>query len=79
MDVLPYRNEKLVVRSRQDQEAIHLLQEQPVRVKVDGIERYATPLLRVKHMLQLHAQPDYDVRAAIEKSFYVDNCLHSLN
>ena len=55
MDVLPYHSEKVVVRSRQDQEAIHLLQEQTVRVKVDGIQRYATPLLRVKHMPQLHA------------------------
>lgn len=46
MDVLPYRIEKLVVRSRQDQEAVCLLEEQTVRVSIDGIERYATPLLK---------------------------------
>ncbi|XP_028298616.1 uncharacterized protein LOC114460933 [Gouania willdenowi] len=45
MDVLPYRNEKLAVRSRQDQEAVKLLQDQTVRVNVNGTDRYATPLL----------------------------------
>ncbi|KAE8277451.1 hypothetical protein D5F01_LYC24615 [Larimichthys crocea] len=55
MDVLPYRSEKLATRSRQDHEAIHLLQEQTIRVNVNSIKRYATPLLRVKNMPQLHA------------------------
>ncbi len=58
MDVLPYRSEKVAVRSRQDQEAMHLLQEQTVRVNVDGTERCATPLLRVKDMPQLQASPE---------------------
>lgn len=58
MDMLPYHSEKLVMRSRQDQEAIHLLQEQTARVNVDGTECYATPLLRVKNMPQLHASPE---------------------
>lgn len=58
MDVFPYRSEKLVMRSRQDQEAIHLLQEQTVKVNVDGTECYATPLLRIKNMSQLHATPE---------------------
>lgn len=53
----PYRSEKLVTRSRQDHQAIHLLQEQTIRVNVNGTERYATPLLRVKHMPQLHTPP----------------------
>ncbi|CAL9703965.1 unnamed protein product [Knipowitschia caucasica] len=58
MDVLPYRSEKLVVRSRQDQEAVKLLQEQTVRVNINGTERYATPLLRVKDMPSLKTTPE---------------------
>nr|XP_021334729.1 uncharacterized protein LOC101884915 [Danio rerio] len=54
MDVIPYRNEKVVTRSKLDHEAIRLLQEKTVRVNVDGIMRYATPLLRVQHMPTLH-------------------------
>lgn len=45
LDVTPYRSEKVVSRSRQDQEAINLLEEKTVRVEVDGTQRYATPLL----------------------------------
>ncbi|XP_030609347.1 uncharacterized protein LOC115796997 [Archocentrus centrarchus] len=55
LDVLPYKNERLVTRSRQDQDAVHLLETKTVRVNVDGIQRYATPLLRVKDMPQLKA------------------------
>lgn len=58
MDVLPYRSEKLAVRSRQDQEAVNLLQEQTVRVNVSGTARYATPLLRIKNMPALKAPPE---------------------
>ncbi|KAI4901563.1 hypothetical protein NFI96_009437 [Prochilodus magdalenae] len=45
LDVLPYRNEKLVVRSREDQEAIQLLENKTKRVSINGVLRYATPLL----------------------------------
>lgn len=55
MDVLPWHSEKNSTRSRQDHEAITLLDEKTVRVEVDGIKRYATPLLRVKNMPQLNA------------------------
>lgn len=55
MDVLPYRNKRLVVRSHQDQQAIKLLDRQTLRVKVGDTERYATLLLRVKNMPSLHA------------------------
>ncbi|KAI2647356.1 Sec-independent protein translocase protein TatB [Labeo rohita] len=55
LDVLPYRNEKLVTRSKQDQEAINLLEAKTKRIDIDGIQRYATPLLRVKHMPKLQA------------------------
>ncbi|KAE8293785.1 hypothetical protein D5F01_LYC06722 [Larimichthys crocea] len=58
MIVLPYRSEKPATRSCQDHEAIHLLQEQTIRVNVNGIKRYTTPLLRVKNMPQLHAPPE---------------------
>lgn len=55
MDVLPWRNEKTSATSRQDQEAVALLEAKTVRVKVDGVQRYGTPLLRVKNMPQLRA------------------------
>ncbi|XP_073766348.1 uncharacterized protein [Danio rerio] len=46
LDILPYRNEKLVVRSREDQEAIKLLECKTQTINVEGVQRYATPLLR---------------------------------
>ncbi|KAI3377778.1 hypothetical protein L3Q82_008922 [Scortum barcoo] len=45
VDIVPFRSEKLVTRSRQDQEAISILELKTTRVEVDGILRYATPLL----------------------------------
>lgn len=45
LDVLPFRDEKLVVRSRQDKEAMDLLESQRQQVTVMGVQRYATPLL----------------------------------
>lgn len=53
MDVLPYQSEKVITRSHQDKESIQLLQENTVRVNIDGVQRYATPLLRVKNMPNL--------------------------
>ena len=46
VDVLPYVNEKHVVRSKQDQRAVQLLEDKTIRVDVGGIQHYATPLLR---------------------------------
>lgn len=46
VDILPFISEKSVVRSKQDQQALSLLQASTVRVEVDGIQCYATPLLR---------------------------------
>lgn len=54
-DVIPNRYEKSVTRSKQDQEALDLLQSQNVRVLIDGVSRYATPLLHKKNMPILHA------------------------
>ncbi|XP_067280639.1 uncharacterized protein [Pseudorasbora parva] len=48
IDAFPYRYEKQATRSREDQEAISLLEAKTTRVEVDGILRYATPLLRRK-------------------------------
>ncbi|KAL0147386.1 hypothetical protein M9458_057313 [Cirrhinus mrigala] len=50
-----WRNEKTCVRSRQDQEAVEVLERKTIRVEVDGVRRYATPLLRVKNMPELKA------------------------
>lgn len=50
LDVLPYKSEKVVTRSKQDQEAVNILDMKTVWVDVDGVLRYATPLLRVKDM-----------------------------
>ncbi len=55
MDVLPWRNEKMCIRSKQDQDAVELLERKTIRVEVDGVRRYATPLLRVKNMPELKA------------------------
>lgn len=45
LDTLPYQSEKVVSRSRQDAEAIRLLEEKTIRIDVNGVKRYATPLL----------------------------------
>lgn len=55
LDVLPWRSEKASTRSRQDKEALECLDKQTVRVHVNGVHRYATPLLRVKNFPQLCA------------------------
>lgn len=55
LDTLPYRSEKLVTRSRQDAEAVRILEEKTVRVQVNGVLRYATPLLWKKDLPPLVA------------------------
>lgn len=57
LDTLPYRSEKLT-RSRRDQEAMALLEAKTQRVEVDGVLRYATPLLRRNNMPVLQAPPE---------------------
>lgn len=49
---------KLVTRSKQDHEAMDLLRANTVRLEVDGVLRYATPLLHVKNMPTLSAPPE---------------------
>ncbi|KAK7944873.1 hypothetical protein WMY93_000601 [Mugilogobius chulae] len=48
VDILPFKNEKEVTRSKEDTEALNLLQAKTKRVVVNGTLRYATPLLRKK-------------------------------
>ncbi|KAL6482555.1 hypothetical protein MHYP_G00106350 [Metynnis hypsauchen] len=45
VDVLPYQNEQEVTRSKQDMRALAMLNEKSQIVKMDGIQRHATPLL----------------------------------
>ncbi|KAL0199202.1 hypothetical protein M9458_007742, partial [Cirrhinus mrigala] len=58
LDILPLRNEKEVVRSRQDKAALALLEQKTVRVTVDGVNRYATPLLRKGDSPKFQASPN---------------------
>ncbi|KAL4007047.1 ATP-binding cassette, subfamily C (CFTR/MRP), member 12 [Sarotherodon galilaeus] len=55
IDTLPYVSEKQVTRSKQDQQALNLLQTSTIRVTVDGTQRYATPLLRRANSSMLQA------------------------
>ncbi|CAI5677835.1 unnamed protein product [Oreochromis niloticus] len=55
MDVLPWRSAKVAIRSRQDQDAIKLLETKTERVEIGGVQRYATPLLRSPDMPTLSA------------------------
>ncbi len=54
IDTIPY-NEKVITRSKQDQQCYNLLQTATVRVNVDCVQRYATPLLRRTPIALLHA------------------------
>lgn len=47
MDSIPHRKEKEVTRSKQDQYSLHLLETKTMSREVDGIPRYATPLLKM--------------------------------
>lgn len=55
MDVMLWRSDKTCIRSREDQDAVELLDRKTTRVEMDGVKQYATPLLRVKNMPELKA------------------------
>lgn len=55
IDTLPYVNEKTATRSKQDKLALDLLHSKTVRVEIDGVMRYATPLLRAPDFPLLRA------------------------
>ena len=54
MDILPWRNERLSARSRQDTEAIALFESRTTRTDIEGGYCYATPL-QVQNKSQLQA------------------------
>lgn len=55
IDTLPYTSERQVTRLKQDQLALNLLQTSTVRVTVDGVQGYATPVLRQSNSTTLQA------------------------
>ncbi|XP_061128044.1 uncharacterized protein LOC133149871 isoform X1 [Syngnathus typhle] len=57
IDTVPYISEKTATRSKQDQQALTLLQTASERVSIDGTQRYATPLLRRQPAIPLRASP----------------------
>lgn len=67
MDVIPHRPEKEVTRSKQDQQAVALLDTKTTRIEVDGVRRYATPLLRHAAMPPLQA-PKESVMALLRST-----------
>ncbi|XP_029972685.1 uncharacterized protein LOC115406662 isoform X2 [Salarias fasciatus] len=67
MDAVPHRPEREVTRSRQDQQAVALLDARTVRTEVNGIRRYATPLLRHTAMPSLQA-PKESVMALLRST-----------
>ncbi|KAL0184292.1 hypothetical protein M9458_019988, partial [Cirrhinus mrigala] len=66
-DTLPYINETTATRSKQDQHALTLLQKRTARVEVNGILRYATPLLRQLNPVTLNA-PKEAVLASLRRT-----------
>ncbi|XP_070410955.1 uncharacterized protein [Nothobranchius furzeri] len=48
VDISPYVNIKTATCSKEDQQAVDLLEQRTTKVEVDGVTRYATPLLRRK-------------------------------
>ncbi|XP_051246563.1 uncharacterized protein LOC127357957 [Dicentrarchus labrax] len=67
MDTVPHRPEREVTRSKQDQQAVALLDTKTVRTEVDGVGRYATPLLRHAAMPPLQA-PKESVMALLRST-----------
>ncbi len=54
----PYRECKEVTRSKQDQEALQLLDRKTLSLEIEGVRRLATPLLRHKDIPWLNATRD---------------------
>ncbi|KAG7497028.1 hypothetical protein JOB18_030229 [Solea senegalensis] len=75
-DILPYRSEKVVTRSRDDSEALKTLAGKTVRVEVDGVQRYATPLLWKGNLPQLKSPKEAVLPhlRSTEKRFSNDTC-----
>ncbi|KAL6469323.1 hypothetical protein MHYP_G00228470 [Metynnis hypsauchen] len=50
VDTVPFHREQDCTRSRQDHDAMEMLETKTVRIEVEGTHRYATPLLRKRDM-----------------------------
>lgn len=55
INVLPFQSNKSITRSKQDLEALALLESKTACVTVAGVNRYATPMLRLKTAPTLQA------------------------
>lgn len=77
LDVLPFRNEKEVTRSKEDQQAIDILESRTVRVQVEGVHRYATPLLRRTEFPQVKAPQEAVTDTHRKKLFYLSSPCNS--
>ncbi len=58
VDILPFQPVKDITRSKQDRDALKMLETKTKRVEVDGVFRYATSLLRKGNATVLHAGPE---------------------
>nr|XP_055047823.1 uncharacterized protein LOC129433267 [Misgurnus anguillicaudatus] len=58
VDILPFQTLKDSTRSKQDKNALKVLETKTKRVEVDGVYRYATPLLRMKEAKVLNTGPE---------------------
>lgn len=67
VDTIPHRPEREVTRSKQDQQAVALLDARTTRTEVNGVRRYATPLLRHAAMPPLQA-PKESVMALLRST-----------
>ncbi|KAK7930869.1 hypothetical protein WMY93_007264 [Mugilogobius chulae] len=67
LDVIPFLNQKVTTRSKQDQYALDLLESKTIRLDIGGVQRYATPLLRIADFPQL-AAPKESVLYALKRT-----------
>lgn len=58
LDAPPYIPEKEVIRSKEDRQAVAILEAKTIRVPVDGVERYSTPLLKKGDFPQMQVSPE---------------------
>lgn len=58
MDVLPYWREKVITCCKEDTTVVRMLEDKTIRVEVDGVQWYATPLLCRGNILQLQASQE---------------------
>ncbi len=74
VDTLPSKSDKQAKRSREDQEALQLLETKTIRVEHNNVQHYATPLLRKRGTSPYHATKDTVMPSlcGIEKRFAED-------